>query len=141
MPGRSLEQTPSLLRDMRLQPQRQSRWRELSSSRPCQHSLFSPGCSDAPLQQGPDTCCLSPAGLRKSLAMKHALLDTTFATRVFFEHCPQGTATLLLFPTSQTLKPPSFHCSLFALSPRSSTRFPLTSDSLKFRCPWLDAPR
>lgn len=63
-------------------------------------------------------CCLSPAGLRKSLAMKHALLDTTFATQVFFEHRPQGTATLLLFPTSQTLKPPSFHCSLFcSLSP------------------------
>lgn len=48
-------------------------------------------------------CCLSPAGLRKSLVMKHALPDTTFATQVFFEHCPQGTATLLLFPTSQTL--------------------------------------
>lgn len=37
--------------------------------------------------------------------MKHASLDTTFATQVFFEHCPQGTATLLLFPTSQTLNP------------------------------------
>lgn len=45
--------------------------------------------------------------------MKHALPDTTFATQVFFERCPQGAATLLLVPTSQTLKPPSLHCSLF----------------------------
>lgn len=51
--------------------------------------------------------------------MKHVLLDTIFATQVFFEHCPQGTATLLLFPTSQTLNPPSLYrflfCSFFPL--------------------------
>lgn len=45
--------------------------------------------------------------------MKHALLDTTFATQVFFERCPPGIDTLQLFPTSQTLNPPSLHYSLF----------------------------
>lgn len=122
IPGRSLEQTPSLLLGVRVQPHRHSSWQELSSSGPCQLPadalpLRRPGASDAPSQQGPDvwslSLSLSPAGLRKSLVMKHALLDTTFATQVFFEHCPRGTATLLLFPTSQTLKPPSLHCSLF----------------------------
>lgn len=47
--------------------------------------------------------------------MKHALLDTTFATQVFFERCSPGIDTLQLFPTSQTLNRPSLHYSFFLL--------------------------
>jgi len=45
--------------------------------------------------------------------MKHALLDTTFATQVFFERCSPGIDTLQLFPISQTLNHPSLHYSFF----------------------------
>ena len=64
IPGRSLEQTPSLLLGVRVQPHRHSSWQELSSSGPCQLPadalpLRRPGASDAPSQQGPDVWSLS----------------------------------------------------------------------------------
>lgn len=66
-----------------------------------------------PRRKGLSVLSLCAAGLKKSLEMKHALRDTTSATQVFFEHCSQSTAALLLSSTSQTLKLPSLHCSLF----------------------------